>query len=240
MIKLDWNILCVNYQRRLCWVLSSIVQQIGNTPDICINISTIKNNGNPSTEEIVNYYSKYLKINMMVYHNVTEVMSRGNVRNKQMAGSDSEWFFFSDCDHVYPRNFFPILKVALENEPIKSYRCCLFSPHRETTSVPETEELVKIPVLYIDNAYEKAKAIPTIQLPFRLVAGGSMQLFHRDTLGGYYSKEGMKRDFGRINYHSDLEVRRRIGVTAEIIDLPPMIHLNHYRLRHTKKDSFQQ
>ena len=52
-MKLEIALQCHNYQRRLCWQLSSFLQQDGDIPEITVNIASLKNNGSPSTEEVI-------------------------------------------------------------------------------------------------------------------------------------------------------------------------------------------
>ena len=55
-MDLEIAINCHNYQHRLCWMLSSILQQDGNIPNILVNISYTPNNGSPTTENVCAFF----------------------------------------------------------------------------------------------------------------------------------------------------------------------------------------
>ena len=57
-LTIEIAIQCYNFQQRLIWMLSSILQQIGDQPNLIISIAYLPNNGNPTTESIINFFKK--------------------------------------------------------------------------------------------------------------------------------------------------------------------------------------
>lgn len=228
-MRLDFCVLCHNYQRRLCWVLSSIVQQIGDIPEITIYISSIKNNGNPKTEKVVKEFSKKLNIKHIIHKKIDEILVRETVRNRQVKESNSEWIFFGDCDHVFPVNFFELLKQKLSFPRYKKLNGILYSPWRFTTEEKPTQEIMQSKRYYIENAYKNALQIPQINKGIVKIAGGAMQLVRRDLIDGYYTNcDGPSRK-GIIRFNSDIAFRQRFKDGPGLLRLPRMIHLNHLR-----------
>ena len=111
---------CYNYQHRLCWMLSSILQQKGDVPNIIVNISYASNNGNPTTEEVCKFFREQgLNIKETVVTE-KEASNRAIARNKQVAETQADWILFADSDMVYsPDMFFDLqqqLKTNLRTE----------------------------------------------------------------------------------------------------------------------------
>ncbi len=102
------------YQRRLNWMLSSILQQKGDIPNIIVNISHTDNDGNPTTEEVCRFFrEKGLNI---VETKVTkeQVSNRAIARNMQGTATTADWILFADSDMVYSEYFFEDLQKRLK------------------------------------------------------------------------------------------------------------------------------
>ena len=235
-MNIDLCLFCYNYQRRLSWMLSSIAQQIGDIPRIILNIASLRNNGNPLTEDIVHIFRQYFEINHIVYDTKEECTKRGIVRNRQIQETKSEWIFFADADHVYPVSFFADLKSNLEL--LSDSYSCITSISKHYTKTEETNALVDATQdIVIDSAYQKASALPFVEKHERRVAGGSMQVIRRNALmnrnqGRYVDPRACKdADMFSVNnrrYFSDVNVRENLNRT-NFINLEPQIHLNHFR-----------
>jgi hypothetical protein len=206
-----------------------VAQQIGDIPEITVYVSSIKNNGTQKTEKIIKEFNKALNIKHIVHKNVNEIISRENVRNRQVKESNSEWIFFGDCDHVFPDNFFLLLKQKLSYPRYKNLNGILYSPWRFTTEEIATQKIMHDKSIYIDNAYDRAMLIPMINKSIVKIAGGAMQLVRRDLLNGYYTDTHKQTKRGCIEFDSDKYFRRRFSEGPGILRLPRMIHLNHQR-----------
>jgi len=90
--KLDIEI-CIHtfhYQRRLCWMLSSILQQEGNVPNIIVSISHTDNDGDPTTAEVCEFFRKQgLNIKEQIVSQ-DQVKNRAIGRNLQVADTNSD------------------------------------------------------------------------------------------------------------------------------------------------------
>lgn len=113
-ITIEICIHCFRYQKRLTWMLSSILQQKGDIPNIIVNISHTDDDGNPTTEQVCKFFSdKGLNI---VETKVTreEVSNRALARNKQATATTADWILFADSDMVYSEYFFDDLQKRLK------------------------------------------------------------------------------------------------------------------------------
>jgi hypothetical protein len=77
-------IMCYYFQRRLSWMLSSILQQVDNPRDIIINLAAVPSNGSPSTEEVIEEFrSRGMTINVM-WVTRDDMAYRGVLRDRQL------------------------------------------------------------------------------------------------------------------------------------------------------------
>lgn len=51
--SIEIAVLCSLYQRRMDWMMSSVLQQKGNVPRLSFSIAYPQNEGNPKTEDVV-------------------------------------------------------------------------------------------------------------------------------------------------------------------------------------------
>jgi len=236
---IDYCVFCHNFQRRLCWVLSNICQQKGDVPDIRVQISSLKNNGSPSTEEVVEEFSKRgLDILHRVYPDEESFARRGIVRNNNIKDSMKDWIFFADSDSLYEETFFETMKRQLCDE-FKGSKC-IASFNRHFTVIETTNEIMdKMTDVYIEDAFQKASNIETTGYTGRRIASGSMQLAHYDGImamnNGLYVNPKRCKDkhlFKRgQKARSDVQFRHAMGGTRKM-KFGKQIHLNHYRDKH--------
>ena len=93
---LEIAIHCYNYQHRLCWMLSSLLQQKGDIPNIVVNVSFALNNGDPSTEEVCKFFKeKGLNIIETIVPE-EKAHNRAVARNLQVASTKSDFMLFAD------------------------------------------------------------------------------------------------------------------------------------------------
>jgi len=236
---IDYCVFCHNFQRRLSWVLSNICQQTGDLPDIRIQISSLKNNGAPTTEEVVEEFSgRGLNILHSVYPDEESFARRGLVRNKNIEDSMKDWIFFADSDNVYEETFFANMKKELCDN-IKGSKC-IASFNRPFTDIEVTNKIMdNMTDIYIDDAFRKASKIETTGYKGRRIASGSMQLVHYDGVmtmnNGLYVNPDRCKDkhlFKRgQKAKSDVQFRHAMGGTRKM-SFGMQIHLNHYRDKH--------
>ena len=105
-MKIEIVIHCYNYQRRLSWMLCSILQQKGDLPNIEVSVSYLPNNGNPTTEKVLDFFEeKGLKIIRVPLEKGQE-SNRAIPRSIRTEKTDADWLLFADCDLVYDPLFF--------------------------------------------------------------------------------------------------------------------------------------
>jgi hypothetical protein len=236
-MKIEFCMMCYLYQKRLTWLLSSIVQQKVK-PDLIISIVSVRNNGNPTTEQIIDFYSKEfgLIFNHILLNDREELAYRGNIRNLQVEKCKSEWIYFSDTDYVFPPNFFEELEKILSRFSDPKPRRVISSRERINTEVLVTNDLVNsVNDLYIENVYEKASKIPVAHISNNHMAVGNMQIVRLKNIianGGFYVKPEENKDrhmFKKcMKTASDIQFRHMMG-GSKMFDLPNPIHLNHNR-----------
>ncbi len=222
-----------NYQRRLCWTLSSICQQEGNIPELVINIASLPNNGKPSTEDVIDFFKDKLNIKHTLYgeHERYSFAQASYVKDRQIASSKCDWIFNPDADHVYAQDFFSTFLTDI----IKHDKCgcCIGSKRRVTTNLSMTNTIInKTPLPYVEYAHKKAQEI--LRERTRWLTVGSHIAFKRDD---FMKKCGGKYAIYHYDHHlfnlgmatrSDKRFRGRMGGTVTC-QWPEYIHLNHVR-----------
>lgn len=226
---------CHFFQRRLCWMLSSIHQQcIPGDLHLSTSLAHMEGTGNPSTTEVIDYFTEVgMDIRSVPYENEDEFQYRGWTRNRQLEECDADWIMFVDCDMVYPVDFFSTMYHLLKTPEYKDNPHCLHSA-RFSTTLNETEDMVnsyKYPCL-IDDPHTQ-----TSYLPGKMksnIGAGYCQLVNvkilKESDNPYYCEPGKKVDNSWSKYNkckSDQHFRKRLG--REKIPLPTQFHLQHIR-----------
>lgn len=230
-MKLEICIHCHSYQHRLCWMLSSILQQEGDIPDILVSISYTPENGNPKTREVTDFFrEKGLDI-LDVELSEKEAPNRAIPRNIRAGATEADWILFADADMVYHKNFFEDLKKKLESDEYKD-ETKVMGADRNSLSIPFCikyfEEDTRAYPCLIEDVAEIPKDWPSRGTRGRGIAAGYFQLARVEAIkdrGGVYS--GRKRDVWRST-KSDRQFRVHMGGRRPI-DVLPQYHLNHDR-----------
>lgn len=225
---------CHGYQRRLSWMLSSILQQKtdkGEVPNLTVSISYTHNNGNPTTEDVIKFFrEKGLNI-VDVLLTPDQACNRAIARTLRGKETKADWILFSDGDLVYDPYFFSDLKVKLESDQYKN----------ETRAIGADRHSldIKFCIEYFENdknvypcEIANVAEIPRVW-PIKWVSG-------KMTCAGYFQLARVAamrekdivyscrpRDFWR-NTKGDREFRIRMGGRVPI-DVLPIFHLNHDR-----------
>lgn len=222
------------FERRLCWLLSSVLQQQGDIPEIIVDVAYVLNSGKPRTKEVIGFFRRQgLNIVTHPYKEMEDIMYRGQTRNHQVQDTDSDWIVFIDSDMVYSPTFFAEMKRLLEGE-FKDNPRCLIS-RRRSTYLEETEKLVA--------QYEYPCVIPSAfdtisKLDSKVKSNVGAGYFHlanvellRKNFQGLYCNPNKKRDrswiTGAPKARSDMVFRRKLG--REKIPLPIQYHAQHTR-----------
>jgi len=236
-MKVEIAVTCHFFQKRMSWMISSLIQQQGDIPEIVFNAAYAIDTGEPSTQETLNYFSKRtcgrpITFKHTPYLGTSELQYRGLVRNRQLANSDADFMFFSDSDMLFGPYWFskllPVLK-ANKDETRMMYT------GRYSTDIAKSNVLVdsyRYPAI-IPGAFDMVSQLPKKKR--RNCGAGFCQIVSvqsmRDNYGGLYVPPKKCRDFSWEKKYqkarSDTMFRHIVGKRG--VDLPYLIHLNHIR-----------
>lgn len=239
-MSLEICIHCIGYQHRLNWMLNSIEQQIGNIPELLVNISYLEREGNPTTENIISFFEDRKKIKFKHTSFLTKKLAenRGIARNEQLKTCESEWVLFADCDMVYDQLFFDDLYFQIKN--CLNDISCVIASDRISLEVEymthyfrSNLDEYKYPCV-IPNIANIASKFPTWKKYGKDRGAGYFQLANMQAIkknGGIYSD----RCRGKVaHWTSDIDFRRIMsGCNNDrvlySIETKPQYHLNHSR-----------
>jgi len=225
---------CHRYQHRLCWMLSSILQQKGEVPNINVAISFCPDDGSPTTQEVCDFFKeKGLNIHETVL-TPKQVPNRSIGRNAQVKDvietKRSDWMLFADSDMVYDDYFFEDIQKQLNGK------------YKNVTRVIGADRISLDIPFCIKNFEEDEREYPcvvpdvakiTSDWPVKWVTGkrtcpGNFQLASVEAIiehGGVYTKRS--RDVWR-HTKSDRGFRCQMGGRCSM-EVKPQFHLNHDR-----------
>jgi len=247
-VKMLFALQCHNFQRRMCWMLSSIVQQSCFPFDITIDIACQHGNGDPSTEDVAKSFNDIgLKTNLTLVYDINTFARRGLVRNIQVRNAIKGKYshvYFADADHIYHPEFFAGLLNWINRNGNDAHACIFSRAKIHTTTDAADDAMIDsyTEMPYISNAYERALTLPTMyHLDKNQLAPGNMQVVAVDDIvnlsGGLYVDPNENPDRHLFDEYqkarSDMVFRVRIGKSIPI-KLPPQVHLQHARDKETK------
>ena len=213
-------------------MLSSILQQKGDIPDITISIAYTPDNGNPKTEDVIKLFrEKGLKI-IEVVLTKAQICNRSISRNLRTKETTAEWILYADGDLVYDPGFFADIKQKAESDQFKNEDKVIGADRHSLKDdfcikYFENEDKFTYPCV-IDDVAELAKKMPVKWIRGKHNCAGYFQLVRVGAIrakDGVYS--GKDRDFWRST-KSDREFRLRMGGKVPM-DTLPQYHLNHDR-----------
>jgi hypothetical protein len=212
-------------------MLSSILQQKGDVPNIVVNISYSEGNGDPTTEEVCEFFKKEgLNIKQTVIPE-KKVHNRAVARNQQVAETEAHWMLFADSDMVYDPYFFDDLQKQLKGR-LKDVQKVM-GADRVSLNIPFCikhfeNDKTKYPCVIKDVANITRKWPVKWVMGKRTCAGyfqlASVHAIKTKAKGKYV---GRARDYWR-GTRSDRGFRCRMG-GRQPIDVKPQYHLNHDR-----------
>jgi len=239
-MKLEICIHCHSYQRRLCWMLSSILQQKGDIPDILVSISYTPENGDPTTPQVIDFF-KEKGLNILdVELTPKQAPNRAIPRNMRAGATEADWILFADSDMVYDPMFFDDIKKKLESDDYKDETKVL-GADRHSLDIPfcieyfENDERVYPCV--IEDVAQIPKDWPKKWISGRKTCAGYFQLARVEAIKekGDVQEDGTKvgrychrlRDVWRRT-KSDRQFRVHMGGRRPL-NVLPQYHLNHDR-----------
>jgi hypothetical protein len=229
-------------------MLSSILQQRGSVPDIVFSIGYPRNNGKPTTEEVLEFFKgKGLKFREFPYDGMKTIQFRGLVRNEQLVKATCDWILFSDCDMTYHPDFFANLAWQLKRRPSIRNDKRILSARR-----------VSLDKTYCKNYFNSVdkRAYPCVVEDAGLLeswpvfeisrncGAGYFQLVNRERTmklaNGLYVDPKLNWDRGWWRGHrmqgarSDMQFRSKMHGIRQIRTMP-QYHLNHERDNEVKR-----
>lgn len=230
-MKIEICIHCHNYQHRMCWMLSSIMQQTGDIPELVTSISYLPNHGSPTTESCIDFFKKEGMNIISLPVNQGEESNRAIARNLRAKNSKADWLLYADADMVYSQNFFEELKKNLETDRWKNEKKVI-GADRHSLQIQHCVDYFMsdtraYPCVIPDVAKEVA-TWPVWYVKGKGIAPGYFQLASLQAIkekGGIYSKINI--DKWRM-CKTDRVFRSHMGGKVGM-DLPPQYHLNHDR-----------
>lgn len=231
-IDLELCIHCFSYQRRLCWMLSSILQQEGDIPNILISISYLPGNGDPETKEVIEFFrDKGLNILDIPLEKGQE-SNRAIPRNMRAKNTIADYILYADSDLVYEPLFFDDIKKKLKSEEFKDVKVVM-GADRYSLDIPFCikyfeEDKRQYPCV-IEDVSKIVEPWPTFRVGGKDIAAGYFQLAKVQAIkekGGIYS--GRLRDHWRLT-RADRQFRCHMGGRIAL-PVRKMYHLNHDRL----------
>jgi len=226
-------------------MLSSLLAQKKQSRyELIVDIAHFSDNGNPSTENVINFFSdKGLKIYNRLYNDYDRFKYRGLTRNDQIASCSTDFMLFADTDMVYHNRFFyRMMELITTDEQYKNYNgimtCGRWS--QDNSKIELTNEfvdsLIQNDPVYVDNIWvitdQKLEKIGRGN-----VGAGFFQLINTSTCkhDKYYVEEDNCKDYDweekGQKAKSDQQFKRRIGLKKKMPSWfsEAQIHLNHKR-----------
>lgn len=237
-----------NFERRLCWMLSSILQQI-DPPPITVDLHIM---GGDFIDRVARLFidlaesTENIHITTTKYPDQEQFQYRGLTRTRALRKCFDEWMLFADTDHVYDPCFFNSLAWVLENR-YSSYDGMLTTGRMSNEPIEGTNSLINNWVdrhaVVVHDSFDLAKETLEHNLIERRNCGaGYFQLIntmhapHQD----YYVTPQENRDYSWSKFqkaNSDKQFRSRIGKKEK---LPKRFTTNQIHLNHNRDNMFKK
>tara|TARA_R110000824_G_scaffold12226_8_gene53689 strand:- start:5245 stop:5910 length:666 start_codon:yes stop_codon:yes gene_type:complete len=212
-------------------MLSSILNQKGDIPDIVVSLSYVPGNGNPASEDVIDFFEdKGLNI-IRVPLKEEDGKNRAIPRNIRAGETDADWILFADSDMVYCPEFFADIKKQLETDKFKKETKVIGADRHSLDiefSLKYFEEDNRVYPCDVSDGSVIASKWPKKWIRGKETAAGYFQLARVERIkerGGIYS--GRKRDVWRRT-KSDRQFRCHLGGRVPM-NVKPQYHLNHSR-----------
>ena len=212
-------------------MLSSILQQKGDIPEILVSVSYTPENGTPTTKEVTDYFrEKGLNI-LDIELTPKQAPNRAIPRNMRAGDTEADWILYADSDMVYDPMFFDDLKKKLESDEFKDETMVL-GADRHSLNIPFCikyfEEEDREYPCEVEDVAQIPKDWPKFRVGGGNIAAGYFQLARVEAIkekGGRYCHR--LRDVWRAT-KSDRQFRVHMG-GRRAIKVLPQYHLNHDR-----------
>ena len=226
---------CHNFERRLCWMLSSLVEQ--TVKDFAIDVAFIARTSRLNARAVVEFFqAQGLEIVAREYTDFQYFERRGLTRNDQLRQCSTPWIWFCDSDHVYHPHYIERILPELEKHSDEDK---ILTAGRMSTPPTQTSQLVDAAIVSdpvcIDNTFQQADHLEP-KARRRACGAGHTQIVRSDgDHNRIYVDESRCRDWPWSTRFqkakSDIQFRRRCGGA---IKLPAWFTLNQIHLNHPR------
>jgi hypothetical protein len=224
-----------SYQKRFWWMLSSLNNQTNK--NFIVRASIHKNDPFYNFNDKIKETFKELNLVFEEYTN-GDFGRRGYVRNNDFNKCTTEWLLYTDADILFPPNYIEELSLKLPNI-IKESKQKIISVPRLSMEIEDGYKLVDSVdyTTVIKDPFELAKVIP-LKWSFKgkVTGAGYFQLIHLPTVKAFGVTNyvtNIKQDLSILGkkgtYLSDISFRKKLQGVHSVKNLPPLIHINHYR-----------
>jgi hypothetical protein len=232
-MKLEIALQNFKFERRLCWLLSSVAQaDKPKNMDIVISISYVPGTGDPDCDSVVDFFTKRgLCFDNLVFPDDSVMRFRGKCRNMRLKDTKADWILFADADMVYPKTWFTELEKYITGSHASSRKCLFGARKTVPLSSANMEVASRQYPCEIPDAYATLDKYPCKRQS--ALAAGNCQIVNvevvRQDHNGVYTEKNRDSDWHRrsIRTGSDMVFRGKMG--QDQLELPLQIHLNHHR-----------
>jgi glycosyltransferase involved in cell wall biosynthesis len=233
-MKIEISLQNFFFQKRMCWMLSSLLQQKGDLPEIIVSISYPPINGTPSTEECIDFFQKKGLNILPLPLETGQEKNRSIARNMRAKDTAADWIIYADADMAFHPNQFEEFKKILQKEP---YQSCqkVIGMDRHSLNIDfcmdyfnnDTREYPCV----VENVADILSKWPVWYIGGKRVAPGFFQMASVKVIkekGSIYCGGYMGTD--SYNWKGDRLFRRHLGGVLPL-DSYPLYHINHERTK---------
>jgi hypothetical protein len=228
--------------------MSSINQQVNNS--LKLHIKVASHISDPFKHELNKMLTTFPNLDLQINEYIDKRFNiRGETRTDNIKNCTSDWLLFLDGDNLFHPQFFNNLNTFLIEADITTKKKVISVP-RLTMASKEGYKLVDNNTTdEVSDAYSKAVAVKTYpSFRMRTSGAGYFQLVHVPTMllmgitkyvNRSYDTQILNKNI-RFRTKSDIVFRKKFDGIHAITDLPPIIHLNHYRRTLDKEYDFDK
>ena len=216
------------FTKRCWWQLSSLAQQ-AHKSNFVFKLNIHKDDPfHKLNKQLIHTFQDLINLKVKVW-NYEQFFRRSATRNADLVEATKQWIIYADADMIFHPTFFDVInKVSLKPDKVNVIP-------RYNTEIADGVRLINSQS-YVDRPI-KSVAGRLMKVPLRQsssVGAGYFQLVNV----GFLRSEGLNYSMPSDralnsrrgpSYHSDKYLRSVLGLNR--IQIAPIYHINHYRLR---------
>lgn len=246
VLKVEVLVTAYYFQRRFCWMLSSLSKQIGvNT---VVNVIGCENDGFDVNTMCVSEYFKLMvpfdnfRVKYLHCNNRELINNRGSARNHQCRNldDDTDFVLFADADHIYEHNFLKALVDKYYETPTSTGNDIFSVCRTSTDDLDGIEKMLgayQYPCVIGRTVTKYLRSLSSTRVTSNVCAG-NCQFVERNVLKHHlndtYVLPDTYNDGGILNgsskFQSDRVFRKRFDKIVKVKIKPKQYHLQHQRV----------